>query len=342
MNQTGMLQRQGDFPSNIRYEFSETDKRFLSTAPASFVQPGGVPFGRRPQRVGEMATDEEIPVTAGLSFTISTAVESYQIGEPVWLRMSLRNDSDAPVEVDANFSGATGLVDIAIRDPLNQETIFRPCYFECIEADVIELKPGEEVLGNLAVFFGADGYSFPIDGAYQLSATYQASIDGENVVTVLSNTHEFEVKESQSSADIDYSDALMISPTQALFMILGGGSHLEGAVDSLTNIVRKYGDSRSAQFARLSLAQNTLREAAGNASVQTALKLLEDIDLDVLDLEQRADVHRATSQAHAMAGSRRKAADGISRFRDVAARGIPSSKQVVAELVAHVNRITDS
>ncbi len=114
MNQTADLQGLGVFPDNIHFSFSEPNKSWLMTGPAEFVMPGGRPFTDRPDDASTLARDEAIETTPGLALEISVRADTFDLGEPLYLRVTLRNDTiDSPPRAAAPRASRSALASSA-------------------------------------------------------------------------------------------------------------------------------------------------------------------------------------------------------------------------------------
>ncbi len=336
MNQTMDLQALGTYPDNISFDFIGRDRKWLAQGPSEFVRPGGEPFASRPEDAMDLAVDLAQPTTEGLEFTVSTREDRYMIGEPIELRMSLRCVGDEPIKVAADFCLHSGVVEVRLTSPTNRQFAFRPCYAECRDLHIHELAPGQELLGSSSIFFGAGGHVFVSPGEYQVLATYHANVDG-TLVHAVSKSYTLTVGSPASEADIELSDLLM-GPSQALFMVLRGGSHLRQATERLTMAIQKFGASKAAQGAKLSLAADVIRRAKGRTDLLHAEELLTSMDNRHADYEQRAEKSSLLASICRATGNSTGAGRELDEFRALAERCVPGVPGVVDDAVERVGR----
>ncbi|HET9957158.1 MAG TPA: hypothetical protein VFQ61_21825 [Polyangiaceae bacterium] len=322
MNQTADLQALGAFPDNIELSFSASNKLWLSQGPAEFVMPGGRPYTARPDDAGTLVRDEALEVTSGLTLEISTRAGTFELGEPLYLRITLRNDTKQPMLVNSTLSIADGSVEVWITTPSHREFRFKPVVATCHEAQSVMLPPGAEILASEPIFFGAGGHSFPAPGPYQIRARLQATASGRQLAAV-SKAYAIEVLPPVSAADVDVADALA-SPSAALYLILRGGAHLRGAEATLSRIVREAPSRAAAQHAKLAMAAQALTPTTLNP--EKAAHLLESVALERLDRTHRAEHQRLLGLARACQGDERRLEAAVQQFETLA-----QSSRVAAE-----------
>lgn len=327
MNQTADLQALGAFPNNIDFAFSAQNKLWLAQGPAEYVMPGGRPFADRPDDAGTLIRDDAVTVTPGLTLELSTRQGAFELGEPLYLRVTLRNDTQQPIEVNSMLSIAAGTVDVWITTPANREFRFRPVLTLCHEARTVMLPPGAEILASEPIFFGARGHSFPAAGEYKVRGRYQANAR-KTRLSALSKLHTIEVTAPVSAADVEVADALA-SPSAALYLVLRGGAHLKGAEATLRRVVTDAPDRPAAQHAKLAIATQALKPQALDLS--KANELLDAVDPEQLDRTHRAEYQRLVGIAKACDGDERGREEAMSKFEELADASRPNAAQVVTD-----------
>lgn len=325
MNQTMDLQNLGGFPENIRYDFSQANQAWLAQGPAEFVRPGGRPFADRPDEAGDLARDEALHVTPGLTLEVSTRSPDFELGEPVYLRVTLRNDGHAPIDVNSLLSLSSGTVDVWITTPGNREFRFRPALTICDDSRPVLLPPGQEILASEPIFFGARGHTFPAPGVYKIRARYQCTVKGR-ALAASAKQYSIEVKPATSAADIDVADA-MASPSAALYLILRGGAHLRGAEATLSRVVDRSPSRAVAQHARLAMAAQAL--TLESSDVTKANQLLKELKPDVLDRTHRAEYERLRGLASACSGDPLGKDRALEQFEELAEKSRPEPEHLV-------------
>lgn len=325
MNQTADLQALGSFPDNILFELGPANKAWLRSGPAEFVMPGGRPFTDRPDDAGALVRDEAPDITPGLTLEISTRSSSYDLGEPLYLRITLRNDTRAPMKVGSMLSISAGTVDVWITTPGNRERRFQPAVSVCHEAREVVLPPGAEILASEPIFFGARGHSFPAPGTYKVRARYQANV-ANKALSAVAKRFEIEVRAPHSASEVDVADALA-SPSAALFLILRGGKHLRAAEDTLHRIVTESPKRAAAQHARIALASQAL--ARHTLDLSKASSLLSGVDAEQLDRTHRAEYQRLVGLARACRGDEGGASDAVASFEKLTQASRPESELLI-------------
>lgn len=332
MNQTRDLQLLGDYPENIEYRFSDANKDWLVNAPDEFVMPGGRSYAARAGDDSTLAPGSAV-ATPGLTFEISTKVQAFELGEPVYLRLTLRNDGEAPIEVSSLLSPAAGTVDVWIRAPNHREFRFRPVVALCSEAPLSSLAPKQELWSSEPIFFGARGCSFSKPGVYTLRARFQASVAGQQQIA-LANEHTIEITRAKSVLNADIAEEIA-TPSAALYLILQGGAHLRGAEATLNRIVKDAPTHLAAQHARLALAAQALTPATSN--LERAARLLGDLRVEQLDRTQRADHQRLCGVSCARRGDRISMNGALTAFENLA-KSQPNAERLIKDTTSWVTR----
>lgn len=328
MNQTRDLQQLGTFPDNICFEFESFNAEWLRAGPANYVRPGGKPFGSRPDhRDVPIEADIGAPPSAGLTFEISTRRPSYQVGEPFYIRFSLKNSGGAPAYVDPCLSLHNHTVLLDVTDPSNNTRRFHPLFFQCSEEQAIELPPGTKLRGNSAVSHDACGQVFDIAGMYKLRAMYVAHAGGQ-FAHVMAEELAVEILPTRSQESTTLADATSI-PDVGLFFVLRGGDHLFKAADVWRRFVVTQGNTPFTQSVKLVLAQNELSCHRGRAAAQRAIDLLKSTMVEDLDLEQRAERAAMLGVTAGRLGHQNDVDNARGEWRDIAAQLDPTAVEII-------------
>jgi hypothetical protein len=335
MNQTMDLQQLGNFPENIEYKFSDFNAKWLKRGPSDFVRPGGKPFADRPEDQLVLVADQAVEKTPGLELEISTGRAVVDLGEPLYLRVTLRNTSDKPIPVNSVLSVSGGTLDVWITGPTNVERRFRPVLVMCHESEVVALSPKAEILESIPIFFGAEGHTFPSPGTYKIRAVYQANVS-QTPLAAIAKTHQVEVREPVSAADVSIADTLA-SPTLALFLILRGGDHLRGAQDEFEKMVADEPDRAVSQHAKLALANQALAPQTRN--VKKALSMLGSVRDDQLDRVHRAERQRLLGLARACENDDQGVNAAVDEFSKIASQSVPDADKGVKQTRTWIDRV---
>jgi hypothetical protein len=137
------------------------------------------PAGGRWPREGVASPEEASPpaqVVPGTGLLLSLAADrnDYLLGEPVYLAVLLENTLTEPQKVFGSLDPTDGVVTIFVRTPDGRRMQFVPF----VEADndpsiFIDLAPAGVIGRKIAVFFGANGWTFMSPGKYELTAVYR-------------------------------------------------------------------------------------------------------------------------------------------------------------------------
>ena len=198
---------------------------------------------------------QQVPLSEGLRFTISTPKTDYVIGEPVIVRATIENVSDyvkvLPTKLDPQFQYNRFI----ITGPSGRLMGYSPVTIACTRGNLldVELAPGESATEDIPIFFDKDGWMFSDVGEYRIQALYRGLTDDaerldSNVVTIVVNPG--------TDLDQEAADLLMGGNEQGLFMMWGEGDHLEDGIAALRQIINLYPDTTAAFYARYALGSN--------------------------------------------------------------------------------------
>jgi hypothetical protein len=136
------------------------------------------PAGGRWPREGvsdpDRARAPAAPVTTSdLRLDISTELQTYVLGEPVYLLLRLEN-TGATRSVFGSLDPSDGAVEVLVGGAEGAERRFGPL----VETDqgpgiMVDLAAADSLGAVAQVFFGANGWTFPTPGTYTLTAVYR-------------------------------------------------------------------------------------------------------------------------------------------------------------------------
>jgi hypothetical protein len=240
------------FYQKFRYEFHESELKFLRHGPESFVQMGdarfykGVDeFGRESDLAGPWALQVELPRRRGV----------FEFLEPVTLRLTLRNTSQHPQMVDeAVLHNAGHLLILIGRNDRDSLHVWRPFAQHCYLPTPCIVDPGGAVSATFFVGAGLDGWHLAEPGGYTVHAVL--------------HTHDFVVAARPTRLRIAgacrVDDELM---AQELFTkdvgraFAFGASHaIEAPVAALHEVVERLPGRAVARYAALALAEAWKRD----------------------------------------------------------------------------------
>lgn len=172
------------FWRGFKDSFDERELRFLCHAPHIDVAPGACSYAvRRSDLLGggdirdtalrhmPVATEEDEGARPVL--TLEPLKKVYGFGEPVFLRLALRNDGDKPLRYAKAFDPSDGLVTITVTGPLGESRVIRSALALCQNHRLRRLGPGRTVdFDGIFAAFDADGPIFEEPGRYSLEARF--------------------------------------------------------------------------------------------------------------------------------------------------------------------------
>ncbi len=209
-----------------------------------------------PESYGRHLIEEhqQVPLSEGLRFSISTSKTDYVIGEPVYVQATIENISDfvktLPTKLDPQFQYNRFIV----TGPDGRIMGFSPVTIACTRGNLldVDLQPGESVTEDIPVFFHKDGWMFSDIGEYRIQALYRGLTDDaerldSNVLTITVNPG---TEDDQRAAE------LLMGSEQGLFMMWGEGDHLEEGIAALEQVIDLYPHTTAALYARYALGSN--------------------------------------------------------------------------------------
>lgn len=185
-----------------------------------------------------------------------SARERVLLGEPLTLMVSLRNCSDAGVEVRDLLRPEYGMLSVRIGHPQMEEdrAYNPPVRRDGRGAGYVELAPGEATTAFVPVYFGRDGWQLEAPGSYTFQADYFV-----DELSLISNVIAVDVEIPDREPDLAAARAMM-SPGAATYYFLGGGDE-QGAAE-LGALVADAPDTPWAAYAELGLAMASTGDGA--------------------------------------------------------------------------------
>jgi endonuclease/exonuclease/phosphatase family metal-dependent hydrolase len=144
---------------------------------------GGWPFnggtGPRRTRLGA----NPLRATRSVEVEVGPVKREYDLGEPVFLRIGVKNIGADAAHVPDSLDPAEGYVRLIIRTPLGRVIRYRPPVRLCKQAQLVHLPPGEAMpsFEGLPLFLSAEGPLFTEPGVYQVMAEL-TGVDGSKNV----------------------------------------------------------------------------------------------------------------------------------------------------------------
>jgi hypothetical protein len=119
----------------------------------------------------------------GVDLTVSPLKREYHFGEPVFVRVGLKNEGDRALHIPDALDPTDGYLRITFRSPSGRIIPYRPPVKLCRQAQLIQLPPKEEhqAFDGSPVFMSSAGPVFTEPGDYQVTAEL-TGVDGSRVV----------------------------------------------------------------------------------------------------------------------------------------------------------------
>lgn len=168
MNTTGVIAASpGVFPSNIQWSFNAADAKRLRHMPDPWVRPGMIPFGRS-YSSAPISPTNMMDMGNAMTLRIEPLLDTIPIGAPVRVRVTLTNNSDAPIDAPQSVSLKSQHVSGRVVDPSGASRSFRSV-MRCIEEHEHEvLKAGASIYADITLLRGSEGALFPSSGLHQV------------------------------------------------------------------------------------------------------------------------------------------------------------------------------
>jgi hypothetical protein len=183
-------------------------------------------------------------------FQIQMGKQEYLPGQPSISYLKLANTGSKPISVLDALDPAYSIVKFYVKKD-GKETRYIPYVYIDFTPREVQLDPGESIAGRAKIFYGANGYSFPEPGRYQVRAVYDSTSYG-TPIEISSNTIDVVIR-SPKDKDEEEQVQLIKGEEQALFFLFEGGDHLKEGIDNLTKLSQKYPKSTLGTYANAAL-----------------------------------------------------------------------------------------
>jgi hypothetical protein len=209
---------------------------------------GGAALGREENWSG----DRQDP---GLRLKL-TCAPAVSFGVPITAAAVLSTTSAQGRDVPPVIGPQSGTIDILIRSPRGEESVFVPLLRHCRGQEPSALlPPGGRLRSQPYIHYGQNGFSFSTPGRYTLRARY-AGNDGR---AALSNAVSLQVLAPVTRADREV-ESLMDDGVATLLTLLGSDApELRSSRDALQEIVERHPAHPAAAAARLAIGTNLAR-----------------------------------------------------------------------------------
>ncbi len=199
--------------------------------------------------IGGMAVHPVIAQTV----TLDVPKSSFDLGEPVYVTVTVANTSSEAAQVPARLSPETGGVAIRVTGPGGETSGFVPLALLDHDQPRHELAPGGQVAEDFSVFYGARGWTFDRQGSYELSATVVISSSG-----VTSEPLSIEVRPASALSSQLVAEG-QASEEAGKFLTWLGGDHLSAGIELLGSVGSAESGSSLANHIELALGWSKSR-----------------------------------------------------------------------------------
>jgi hypothetical protein len=225
----------GTYPDGINFSFNEHTRHHLIHFPDVVVRPGGedFQFGHSAGFAPEAADNAD---AAGLKLQLTVSSDRLKLGEPLMLRIELKNNGKESVHVPRNIGTAFHVAEIAINKHGEQPRPFRSFVILCDGHDYIALKPGSSVGSDELIYWDSKGFLFRSPGMYAVNVV----VKWEEFRTAFAVTASANVWVDYPVDDRDNRIAsLLMNDDVGKYVALGGNAtHLKEAVSRIEQATR--------------------------------------------------------------------------------------------------------
>jgi hypothetical protein len=209
----------------------------------------------------------------GLVLKIEASKTEYLLGEPVVLYVSLQNTSNEVRELPVLLSPMAGYVNYQIKYPDNSEKSFESSVIGELMNPMKAVSPGEQIIGEAKLFYGANSWTFEQQGPYEITASmFRDSLSSTVTITVHAPTDESTANAAQ----------LFLESGDVGFVLFYEGGDILGAIQRLEQVATEYPDTPHATYANQVLGSRLINDftdlATGNrrlADLAGAIPFLE-------------------------------------------------------------------
>jgi hypothetical protein len=188
-----------------------------------------------------------------IDFRLSTDKLENLLGEPVIAYIEIHNSGTEPLSVIDQLDPTFGIVRFYIKNENNQESNFRPFTVVDSVRHTVSLEPGKSISHAAKIFYGGNGWTFKSAGRYQLRSSYEGMAENHKVID--SNIVEINIVPPRNEDEKEQVNLIM-GEEQGLFLLFESGDHLSDGIGSLSNLVRKFPQSKLAGYANFALGKN--------------------------------------------------------------------------------------
>ena len=248
--------------------------------------------------------------SGALSIAVAPTKKQYQLGEPVYLRLTVTNRSEKTALVYPFLEPGEGAVQIEIEPPDQKGSVlkFVPLGVSDNDAEVVPLGPGESLGTAFAVFFGGNGWTFTQPGTWRIRAIYENRGNGDLFGSVSASV---DISNAQAAAGRFLIEPSAASWEAGKFLTWQAGDHLRKGQAHLLNLMDRYPDGTLTHYVNFaigkSLSQDFLDYSVNRRrppDCSRAAYHLDRIDLSVLPDNLLIQWHLAKARCAVLEGDR--------------------------------------
>ncbi len=223
----------GTYPNDIRFEFSEHHRHHFAHAPDVVIRPGGEDFGFGHSILAGSFNPEDVDTAAdmGLDLQIDTARNHIKLGEPLVLKIALKNNGKADVNIPETISWIGSNTDISVGKVGGDMRSVSSFAHVCDSTGYKILAPGNDVAVEELVFWDTQGFVFTQPGVHKVEVNMRWNLNGFGIGL---KAEKYVWVDYPVTAKENEAAALLMHPDVGKYVALGGNAkHLDVAVDRI-------------------------------------------------------------------------------------------------------------
>ena len=222
------------FFADFKFRFSDNELLFMRHAPERFVQMGNADWF-------DHHGFEQANVSPGSPFALEVRTQRrtlnyFEFMEPVVVELKLTNRSGQPLIVDEKILEETDDMTVIIKKRGGTARQWHSFAQHCYHSDKKVLSPQDSVYGSLNIAAGTTGWNIAEPGMYSVQVALH--LGDEDVV---SNELQVRVAPPRSYEE-EFVAQDFFSDEVGRVLTFNGSRHLEGANDTLREVVAQFRD----------------------------------------------------------------------------------------------------
>jgi hypothetical protein len=238
------------------FQFVDEEVVHIRHAFRNTVIPSANPFTVGAEEIDPEVMADPVRDLSGLDFSIAPVQPTYQLSEPVVLKLQLRSFDRRGRVVHGNLHPNTSGVSIAIARPNGRVVRFEPLVDHLVAPELQLLSADGAINETAYIGYGSGGLYFDQPGIYKLRAIYHAP-DGSRV---LSNVAQVKVRYPVTAEENNIADLLLGDEQGALFALRGSDApELADGNKAFDMMLSKYASHPLAAYVHLAKGTNAAR-----------------------------------------------------------------------------------